>query len=232
MAVTPSRPDPAYDDDADGNKSTRSEWVYARLLRDIKAGQFSRGDRLREVDIAAALGVSRTPVREALFRLQHRGLVEPAAGGLVVSRLSRLQVIELFSMREVLEGSAAMFAAQHASPGEIVGLRQLLVAFEQSLDAPERLAAINGQFHQAIYEAAHNRYLMRTLEELNDSLALLPSTTFTVPNRAGKSLAEHRRIVDAIDARDPQRARHEAGEHIRNAQATRLSMMMESDQPA
>jgi DNA-binding GntR family transcriptional regulator len=60
--------DHAFDEDADGNKSTRSEWVYARLLRGIKAGQFSRGDRLREVDIAETLGVSRTPVREALFR--------------------------------------------------------------------------------------------------------------------------------------------------------------------
>lgn len=218
----------ALEADADDAKSTRAEWVYARLLRGIKAGQFGRGERLREVDIAETLGVSRTPVREALFRLQHRGLVEPAAGGLVVSRLSRLQVIELFSMREVLEGSAAMFAAQHASPGEIVGLRQLIVAFEESMDKPARLATINTQFHQGIYEAAHNRYLTRTLEELNDSLALLPSTTFTVPNRGKNSLLEHRRIIDAIEKRDPESARREAAGHIRNAQAARLSMMMKS----
>jgi DNA-binding GntR family transcriptional regulator len=223
-----SKQNRAFDDDAANGKSTRSEWVYARLLRDIKVGKFSRGERLREVDIAEALGVSRTPVREALFRLQHRGLVEPAAGGLVVSMLSRLQVIELFSMREVLEGAAAMFAAQHASPGEIIGLRQLIAAFEQAIDKPARLATINGQFHQGIYEAAHNRYLMRTLDELNDSLALLPSTTFTVPNRAKSSLVEHRRVVDAIEARDPERARDEAAKHIRNAQAARLSMMMTS----
>jgi DNA-binding GntR family transcriptional regulator len=225
-----TKPDHYFDPDAAPGNSTRSEWVYERLLRDIKAGQFSRGDRLREADIAEALGVSRTPVREALLRLQHRGLVELTVGGLTVSRLSRLQLIELFSMREVLEGSAAMFAAQHAAPAEIAGLRELLALFEQFLADPARLAKINTEFHKAIYGAAHNRYLTRTLEELNDSLALLPSTTFTVPNRGTKSLAEHCRIVDAIEAREPERARLEAGEHIRHAQAARLSMMLESAQ--
>lgn len=217
-----------FDDDDASGKSLRSEWVYERLLKMIKEGRIGRGERLREADLAESLGVSRTPVREALFRLQHRGLVEATAGGLVVARLSRLQVIELFSMREVLESTAAMFAAQHASPGEITELRHLLALFEQHVNTPSKLATINADFHAAIYGAAHNRYLLRTLDEVNDSLALLPSTTFTVPNRGRKSYAEHKRIVDAIEARDPERAKTEAAAHIRNAEAARLSMMMET----
>jgi DNA-binding GntR family transcriptional regulator len=206
-------------------KTSRSRWVYESLRTAIQEGQYVRGDRIREEEVARSLGVSRTPVREALSRLHTGGLVEMASGGLVVAELSRSQIDELYAMREILEGSAARFAAQHASPSEIASLRHIARAFENAFGDSAKLAQINRELHGAIYEAAHNRYLTRTLNELHDALALLPSTTFTVSGRPELAVGEHARIIDAIEKRDADAAESVAREHIRRAQEARLAMM-------
>jgi DNA-binding GntR family transcriptional regulator len=212
------------DEGITGRKS-RAQAVFERLRADIKAGRYPAGQRMREEDIAQRLGVSRTPVREALSRLQHHGLLENAADGLVVTQLTRAQILELYGMREMLEGAAARFAARQASPYDVSDLRRIAEAFEATGEEPDRLATLNAAFHQAIYEAAHNRYLIRTLGELHDALALLQTTTFTVQGRYAGSVAEHGRIVDAIEARDPDRAEREARDHIRHALEARLEIM-------
>ena len=207
------------------SKQSRAQWVYETLREDIKAGRYRGGHRIREEEIAQRLGVSRTPVREALSRLQHHGLLEASPEGLAVTVLSRPQVLELYAMREVLEGAAARFAAQHASPYEIADLRQIAAAFASSDRDPSRLAAINVAFHRAIYEAAHNRYLMRTLSELHDALALLQSTTFTVGGRDTGAIDEHGAILAAIEARDADAAELAARRHIQRALEARLQMI-------
>jgi DNA-binding GntR family transcriptional regulator len=209
------------------NKS-RSEFVYASLRDAIWEGRFAPNERIPEEEIARSLGVSRTPVREALRRLQERGLLTVGAGrGLVVAELSKAQVLELYAMREILEGSAARFAAQHANEAEIDILHRLLGEFDKHRSDPRALVALNRRFHGAICEAAHNRYLIQTLEGMHDSLALLHSNTFRVPNRRDQSDAEHRRIVLAIKRRDPDAAEKTAREHVRQAQRTRFAMLTE-----
>src|SRR5262249_59308658 len=100
--------------------TSRSEFVFAALRDAIWDGRFAPGERIPEEEIARSLGVSRTPVREALRRLQERGMLSIGAGrSLVVAELSQQQVLELYAMREILEGSAARFAAQHAHRAEI-----------------------------------------------------------------------------------------------------------------
>jgi DNA-binding GntR family transcriptional regulator len=205
--------------------ASRARWVYDALRSAIQEGRYGRGERIREEEVARSLGVSRTPVREALSRLQSHGLLEMKAGGLVVAELTRPQILELYAMREILEGSAARFAAQHASPSEIASLRHIARAFEQSLGDPAKLARINRELHGAIYEAAHNRYLMRTLNELHDALALLTGTTFMARGRSELAIDEHARIIDAIEKRDADEAERAAREHIRNAQEVRLAMI-------
>src|SRR5262245_9135311 len=97
-----------------------SETVFRSLRQALRAGIYQPGDRLREEEVAKRLKVSRTPVREALSRLVSKGLVEPAGGrGLIVRRLSTAEVLELYAMREILEGAAARLAAQHASLPEL-----------------------------------------------------------------------------------------------------------------
>jgi len=215
--------------DTPARDTSRGEFVYRALCDAIKDGRLKQGARVREEDVARSLGVSRTPVREALFRLQTRGLLELAPGrGLVVVAISRQQLVELYEMRELLEGGAARMAAQHASATEVETLRYLLQEFQRAGDAPARLAAINRQFHSAIYDAAHSRYLIGAMSDLTDALALLQNTTFSVPGRPKAALKEHRAIVAAIAAKDPIEAERAAREHIRAAQQTRTSMILGS----
>jgi DNA-binding GntR family transcriptional regulator len=202
---------------------SRAEFVYESLRYAIWDGRIKKGERIREEEIARQLGVSRTPVREALQRLQQRGLLAFGGGrGLVVAELSRHQVIELYAMRQVLEGSAARFAAQHATEPEIAILYRLQQELKNADDDATVLANLNRRFHQAIYQAAHNQYLMQTLDLLHDSFALLHSTTFRMPNRRVASDEEHRNIVAAIEARDADQAEAAARAHILQAQRTRF----------
>jgi DNA-binding GntR family transcriptional regulator len=202
---------------------SRAEFVYESLCDAIWDGRISHNERVREEEIARNFGVSRTPVREALQRLQQRGILVAGTGrGLVVADLSQQQVNELYSMREILECSAARFAAQHATATEIAILHRLQ---RQLRDAPNNatmLVMLNRRFHQAIYQAAHNQYLSQTLDLLHDSFALLHNQTFRMPNRRKESDEEHRKIVMAIEKREPDKAEHAARTHILNAQLTRL----------
>ena len=222
MATAPARALTAIDAEALRTRS-RGDFVYESLRDAISDGRIAVGERVREEEIARNLGVSRTPVREALQRLHQRGLLVFGNGrGLVVAELSQHQVLQLYAMREILEGSAARFAAQHANATDVTILyRQQKELAEAKPDAL-LLVTLNRRFHQAIYEAAHNQYLMQTLNMLHDSLALLHNATFRVPNRRSESDEEHRRIVAAIEKRDPDAAEQAAREHIRQAQRTRF----------
>ena len=222
MATAPARALTAIDAEALRTRS-RGDFVYESLRDAISDGRIAVGERVREEEIARNLGVSRTPVREALQRLHQRGLLVFGNGrGLVVAELSQHQVLQLYAMREILEGSAARFAAQHANATDVTILyRQQKELAEAKPDAL-LLVTLNRRFHQAIYEAAHNQYLMQTLNMLHDSLAPLHNATFRVPSRRSESDEEHRRIVAAIEKRDPDAAEEAAREHIRQAQRTRF----------
>jgi DNA-binding GntR family transcriptional regulator len=224
--VTAERPFAAINAD-DLRTRSRADFVYDSLRDAIWEGRIARGERVREEEIARILGVSRTPVREALQRLQRRGLLVTGPGrGLMVAELSKREVIELYAMREILEGSAARFAAQRAMRPEI----DILYRLQRDLaDAPDDalvLVKLNRRFHQAIYDAAHNQYLTQTLDTLHDSMALLHSTTFRAPNRRRESDEEHRRIVSAIERHDADAAETIAREHIRQAQRTRFEALI------
>ena len=220
--VAPGRSLTAIDAEALRTRS-RADFVYESLRDAISDGRIATGERVREEEIARELGVSRTPVREALQRLHQRGLLVLGAGrGLVVAELSQHQVLQLYAMREILEGSAARFAAQHATAADIAILYRLQKELADAKPDALLLVTLNRRFHQAIYEAAHNQYLLQTLNMLHDSLALLHNATFRVPSRRADSDEEHRRIVAAIEKHDPGAAEEAAREHIRQAQRTRF----------
>jgi len=205
---------------------SRSEFVFASLRDAIWEGRFAPGERIPEEEIAHSLGVSRTPVRDALRRLQERGMLVVGAGrSLMVAELTKQQVLELYAMREILEGSAARFAAQHANEAEIDLLHRVLDEFDKHQADARMLVSLNRRFHRAICEAAHNRYLIATLDGMHDALALLHGNTFRVPNRRSKSDAEHRRIVLAIERRDADEAEKAARDHVRQAQRTRFAAL-------
>ncbi len=206
---------------------SRSQEIYETLIENLRAGTYKPGDRIRAEDVAKAFEVSRTPVREALSRLLERGLLEMTATGLAVTRLQRQSVLELYAMREILEGSAARFAAQHASQSDLYSMRRIAEAFAVPSDDAPRVAQLNRALHDAIAEAAHNRYLLSMLQGMHDTVMVLPSTTFAAAGRQEAAVAEHAAILDAIERRDPDAADQLAREHIRHARDARLAMMFD-----
>lgn len=204
----------------------RSEHVYRRLRDAIRQGEFKSGQRVMEIEVAAWLNVSRTPVRDAMRRLEAEGMLEHAPrNGLVVARLDRQAVMELYIMRETLEGIAARLCARHASDMEVLDLADFIERERKTRGDPEAVARHNRRFHEAIHRGAHNRYLEKSLAAVNDSMWLLGKPLMLLPHRAQAALQEHARIVEAIRRRDPDAAEEAARQHVRAAQRERLKRL-------
>jgi DNA-binding GntR family transcriptional regulator len=208
------------------NRSSGND-AYERLLAGIENGELPAGTRLRETELAQRFSLSRTPIREALKRLEQQGLITHEPHGVVVTSLNYSQIAELYLLREVLEGTAARLAAQHASDIEI-GLLQEMVEKDHALaEQPTRLAKTNRAFHQQVRDAGRNSFLSQALENLRLSLALLPGTTLGAPGRGAASVQDHAEIVAQIAARDPDGAEATARQHIRNAFKTRIKLLQQ-----
>jgi DNA-binding GntR family transcriptional regulator len=201
--------------------------VYQMILDAIDAGELPGGARLIETELAERFGVSRTPVREALKRLEAQGVAAAEGRRLVVATLDHDQLGELYEVRGVVEGLAARLAARHAAPEEVAVLRQMVEADRALVDQPGALALANKRFHRQMHRASHNRYLNRMLQDMRRSLALLSSTTLAVPGRGAAAVAEHEAIIRAIESRDEEAAEAAARGHISNAYVSRLKVISE-----
>ena len=207
--------------------------TFDRIKAAIRDGSIRPGGRLIEAELVARFGVSRTPVRQALTRLEAEGLlVHEPRRGLVVSRPDHQQVVELYAMREVLESTAARFAAQHASTAELRSLERL-IGDEAAIGDPAALSASNLRIHALVHRAAHNRFLLRGLAQLTDTMALLP-TMLGEAERAAQSHAEHLAVLGALRARDGDAAEAAMRAHIASAQVHRITWLLENggDRPA
>jgi DNA-binding GntR family transcriptional regulator len=208
-------------------KASRGDVAYRRLFEGIERGTLKPGSRLREVELSAWLGASRTPVREALGRLESEGLIaRDPSRGMIVAELDHGMVAELYAMREVLEGTAAALAARHASEAEIDALREIAQR-DRGLEDASRIARVNRLFHEALFRSAHNRFLLRAVNALRQSMVLLGPTTLATPGRPDQARGEHEGIVEAIAKGDPAAAEEAARTHIRAAYRTRLALMLE-----
>lgn len=200
--------------------------AYEALLKAISDGTLKPGDRLREVEVSKLLNLSRTPVREALRRLESDGIVEhqPRIGA-AVRQLSHSEIVELYEMRVVLERTAAEMAAKHASEAEIDTLEDLNRDIAESRNDPVAAAAINQSFHKALYQACRNRFLLDAASGLNNSLILLGITTFTDEARIDTVVRQHQDVIDALRARDPIRAGEAAEAHLQTSLRKRLKVL-------
>jgi len=202
-----------------------NERVYQAIRAAIERGDLRPGQRVMELEIGASLAVSRTPVREALRRLETEGMleVEPRIG-LVVASLDRQAVMELYAMRELLEAEAAALCAAHATDLEIVELGEL-VRREQRLNDVDELVRHNRRFHDAIHRGAHNRYLIKSLDTVNDSMWLLGPSQMRLPHRAKTARKEHADLYAAIRTRDARAAEAVARFHVQAARRERLKSL-------
>jgi len=204
-----------------------AEQAYQALRAAIQDGALEPGQRIPELELCGLLKISRTPVREALRRLQSDGMVVHAAGGgLAVAQHDLPAITELYDLREGLEGTAAALAAHHADRAEIAALEAIVASHRGLPGDPALHARENKILHGAIYRAAHNRFLLKSLQSLHDSLALLGRTTFAAPGRIDAALTEHAAIVAAIARRDAPEADRLARLHVRHAYEIRLEQMM------
>jgi DNA-binding GntR family transcriptional regulator len=210
--------------------SSRAERVYQRLREALQSGALKPGQRIMEVEVADWLAVSRTPVREALRRLEAEGMlrVEPRTG-LVVASISRQAMLELYVMREVLEGTAARLCARHASEPEIIELEELVKREARLQGKYEALSRHNRLFHEAIHRGAHNRYLEKSLAAVNDTMHLLGPSQMLLPERAQQAQAEHAELFDHIRSHDAEAAEAAARRHIRSAQQQRVKNLFPHD---
>lgn len=201
--------------------------AYSLILEAVDRGDLSPGHRLVETELAERLGMSRTPVREALQRLEAHGIVARDGRSLKVASLDHDQLGELYEVRGHVEGLAAKLAARHAAPEEIEVLREMVEADRALVDDAVALAVANRRFHRQLHRASHNRYLSQMLESMRRSLVLLSTTTLGHAGRGEIAVAEHDRIVAAIEARDEAAAQAAAEAHISNAY--RMRLMLESE---
>ncbi|MEM9798197.1 MAG: GntR family transcriptional regulator [Pseudomonadota bacterium] len=211
------------------SRARTADDAYRLLHDEIVEGVLKPGSRLREGEIAERMGLSRTPIREALQRLEGAGLVSHIPHkGAVVRQLDYQAANELYRLREVLEGTAAGFAALHMSEPELQAVRDIVEAERAAPDAREA-ARLNKMFHRALAHGAHNRYLLETLDGLALAQALLGPSTLTGEARRRAAVEEHGDILDAIADRDGARAEEAARAHIRGAQRVRLAMLLADD---
>lgn len=209
--------------------------VASRIRDKIVKGEFPSGASLSEVSIAEELGVSRTPVREALKQLQAEGLlvIRPKVGTFVATP-RRVDVIELFQLKEILEGAAAGLLAQR---GEVPELRQLRVNVQQSQAAVrvgdvEAYAALVEQFHTLIVSGANNGKLAHQYKLVMNQLAYprLVQTSVSLPGRLERSDQEHQRALEVITAKDGATAERIMRDHVRASREALLARMTFPDE--
>ncbi|MFQ3302030.1 MAG: DNA-binding GntR family transcriptional regulator [Planktomarina sp.] len=196
--------------------------AYVLILEAIDVGIYKPGSRLVESELAERFGVSRTPIREALQRLETQSLLARDGRSLIVASLDHNQMAELYVVRTELEGLAARLAAQHASEEEINVLQQMVGADRTWTHDASALSRSNKRFHKQLHLASHNRFLVQQLDLVHRSMALLATTSLAVEGRGPVALDEHQAIVTAISERDGAAAYLAVRQHLSQAFITRL----------
>jgi len=201
-----------------------SDRAYLALRGEILDAELPAGTVLAEVEQSQRLGVSRTPLREALSRLAAEGLVGTHSGrGVVVTEVSAENVTELFEVREALEVQAARLAARRRDPAIFQGLRTELEDVETLLADKHRYYALVARLDDAIDEAAHNPFLSSNLDGVRTHVARIRRLSQDDQRRLRDAAREHQQILDAIIDGDESLAASATQLHLRNSLRTILN---------
>jgi len=205
------------------NTENQAAFCYKQLVISLQQSEILPGDYLREQILAKEFGVSRTPVREALRKLETEGLVnsEPRLG-MRVRALDYSEVMELYEVRDVHERAVARLAATKSTELELSELKQLQLELEQLKNNPTKMSVLNLRFHKALLQMAKNRFLSRAVETIHRTMLLLGPSTLHDPKRATTAIKEHRALIKALEKRDPDKAEAIMSEHLQNAQRSRI----------
>ncbi len=209
-----------------GPRKSLGQHVYQDLRKAIVRGDVDAGHRLVESRIADAMGISRTPVREALHKLEREGLVVPRQkGGFSVVGIHREDIKEIFGIRSALESYAAGLAASHYQPGQLGPLEKKIDLFQDKLNSGQMVALvkINTEFHQLLYALSGNRRLIRMIGTLQDQFHRFRKIILAKDHLAKASNEDHRRMLTYIRRKDVKRTEHLVKKHILKGQKAVLA---------
>ena len=200
-------------------RTSLRDQVFQKLRKDILNGKYQAGDELVENTLGKEMGVSRTPVREAIRQLELEGLVQLIPNkGAVVNGISVKDMEDIFSIRSRLEGLCAGWAAKYRTEEELEEMEEVIYMsrFHAGKEHYEQVLELDTRFHELMYEASHSRILAHTLGDFHQYVQKARKISITSRVRSRKSNEEHGMILEAIRAQDVARAETLATQHILN----------------
>jgi len=206
-----------------------ADQVFEQLEREILAGKYARGELLSEQRLSAELGVSRTPVREAIRRLEQENILEDIGRGVVVVGITREDMMDMYEIRLQLEGLAARRAAVNITDEQLREMRDALdlqhfYCERERSDSSDQIKNLDSRFHELLYEAIGSKAYSDVLFRLHKKITKYRMASVSRHSRAVESIREHEAIYEALCAHDPERAEKAALCHTRNA-CSRMSEM-------
>ncbi len=206
------------------------ELVFENVRQAIVKGVFAPGERLMEIQMADELGVSRTPVREAIRKLELEGFVVMIPRrGTYVANLSIKDINDVYEIRTSLDVLAAGLAAERIEPEEIAELNRLLLEISNASkhNDMEAIVKLDTDFHDVLYKASRNERLRNIINNLREQITGIRGVSMRYPGRMADTIEEHRALVDSIASRDSEKAQAAARIHLENAEHTLLTAMAE-----
>lgn len=194
--------------------------VFHHLREDILSGKYKEGDELKEVAIGEELGVSRTPVREAFRQLELEGLIQIIPNkGAYVTGITEKDVKDIYMIRSLLEGLCARWACEHITDAQMEEMEEniYLSKFHAQKGHLEQLAELDNRFHEILYEACNSKMLEHQLRDFHEYVLRVRKKTLSNVNRGPKSNQEHEMLMEAIKAKDADKAERLANMHMINA---------------
>lgn len=207
-----------------------ADQVFEKLENDIITGVYPRGDILTELKLVEQLGVSRTPIREALRRLEQERLIKDSGKGSVVLGITLEDLEDIMNIREHVEGLAAYYAAQNVNKEGTETLRQIseLQDFYFEKKDVDNLQKMDDRFHDALYEMCNRTVLRDTLLPLHRKTMRYRKAAIKNEKRQHDSVMEHKKIIEAINAGDGEKAKKLMSAHIRNAKNHMIERFVEN----
>ena len=193
-----------------------ADQIFERLEKDILVGKYERGEILTEIKLSETLGVSRTPIREAMRRLEQEHIIKATPKGSMVVGISPADIEAIYEMRMRIEGLAASYAAKNATEEDLIALREILELQKFYIDKkdPEKIMDCDSKFHKMVYEATGSVPLCNTLTELHKKIIKFRRVSVEMTERAKLSYEEHLKVFEAIAVRDADKADKLMTEHV------------------
>ena len=210
-----------------------ADQIFEQLERDILSGKYARGELLTELRLSEELGVSRTPIREAIRRLEQEHILEEAGRGVTVVGISKQDMIDMYEIRIRVEGLAAEWAALRITEEELGRMRDTLELQRYYTEKPggkysDQIKNLDSQFHEQVYRACGSRPLTDTLLSLHKKMTKFRMASVSKHSRALQSVEEHEEILAALAARDAEKAGAAMTAQVQNARDRMLAMDDES----